>query len=77
MQTPDAARIAKVSLMRMGSATHAFDMGQRFVPLSFTAGSGSISVNAPANSNVATPGYYMLFVVDTNGVPSVAATVHF
>ena len=73
--TPDAARIAKVSLIRFGSNTHAINMGQRFIPLSFTAGSGSLTVTAPANSNIATQGNYMLFLVDTNGVPSIAAQV--
>jgi len=32
-------------------------------------------VTAPANSKVATPGNYMLFLVDTSGVPSIAAQV--
>jgi chitodextrinase len=72
VQTPDAARIAKVSLMRFGAVTHAINMGQRFVPLSFTAGTGSLTVTAPANANVATPGNYMLFILDTNGIPSIA-----
>jgi len=72
--TPDAARVAKVSLVRFGSVTHSANTGQRYVPLSFTqAGSQSLTVTAPANANLATPGNYMLFVVDTNGVPSVAA----
>ena len=75
LQTPDAARIAKVSLMRFASTTHAINMGQRYVPLSFTTGSGSLTVTGPANRNVATPGNYMLFLVDTSGVPSLAATV--
>ena len=73
--TPDAARIASVSLIRLGSVTHAINMDQRFLPLGFTAGSGTLSVQAPANANLAPPGYYMLFIVDGNGVPSVAATI--
>ena len=73
--TPDAARIASVSVIRLGSVTHAINMDQRFVPLAFTAGSGSLSVQAPANANLAPPGHYMLFIVDTSGVPSVAATI--
>ncbi len=75
VQTPDAARIGSVVLMRFGSVTHDIDMGQRYVPLTFTAGSGTLNVTAPANANLATPGNYMLFLVDTNGVPSVSATV--
>ena len=41
----------------------------------FTAGTGSLTVTAPANANLAPPGVYMLFVVDAAGVPSVAHMV--
>jgi fibronectin type 3 domain-containing protein len=75
VSTPDAARIASVALVRTPAVTHAFDQNQRYVPLTFTATSGGLDVTAPANGNVAPPGYYMLFVVDTNGVPSVASFV--
>jgi galactose oxidase-like protein/Kelch motif protein len=77
IETPDASRIAKVSLVRLGNDTHAFDMNQRFVPLSFSANTGALSVTAPSSANVAPPGYYMLFIVDTNGVPSIASYVRF
>ena len=77
VQTPNAAQIASVSLIRFGAVTHAFDVGQHFLPLSFSAGTGSLTVRAPANSNLAPPGNYMLFIVNTSGVPSMAATVHF
>jgi Concanavalin A-like lectin/glucanases superfamily/Domain of unknown function (DUF1929)/Bacterial Ig domain/Galactose oxidase, central domain len=73
VQTPDASRIQKVALMRMGSVTHNFDMDQRFIPLSYTAGSGTLNVQGPANANVAPPGRYMLFILDDKGVPSVAS----
>jgi hypothetical protein len=46
-------------------------MEQRYVPLSFTAGSASLTATGPANANVAPPGPYMLVIVDANGVPSV------
>jgi hypothetical protein len=77
VQTPDAAGIAKVSLIRFGSTTHANNMSQRYIPLSFVPGNGSLTVTAPVDANLAPPGYYMLFLVDTNGIPSVAAVVHF
>jgi hypothetical protein len=78
VQTPDAGRIAKVSLIRFGGVTHAENFSQRFLPLTFSvADSGSLAVTAPANANLAPPGYYMLFLVDTNGVPSIASIVHF
>jgi len=72
VQTPNAASISSVALIRNGSPTHAFDMDQRYVRLSFTAGSGALTVTAPPNGNIAPPGYYMLFLVDNSGVPSIA-----
>jgi hypothetical protein len=77
VQTPDAAQIASVSLMRFGATTHAINMAQRFIPLAFSAGSGSLTITAPADGNLAPPGNYMLFIVNSSGVPSVAAIVHF
>jgi Domain of unknown function (DUF1929)/Bacterial Ig domain len=77
VQTPDAARIATVSLIRFGSVTHASNMSQRYLPLTFTVGAGALTITAPANSNLAPPGNYMLFIVDSNGIPSVASVVHF
>ena len=71
--TPDASRIATVSLIPLGAVTHAFNENQRYVPLSFTKGTGTLTATAPANGNLAPPGPYMLFIVDTNGIPSVAA----
>jgi chitodextrinase len=77
VQTPDAARIAKVSLIRFGTVTHDINMGQRFLPLSFVPGSGALTVTAPIDANLAPPGNYLLFLVDNKGVPSVAAVVQF
>jgi hypothetical protein len=75
VQTPDAASISSVVLVRPGAATHAFDMDQRVVGLSFTAGNGVLNVTSPPNGNIAPPGYYMLFVLNSDGVPSVAKFV--
>jgi len=72
VQTPDAARIASVSLIKLGSVTHSINQDQRFLQLSFAAAGTTLSVQAPANANLAPPGYYMLFILDNNGVPSVA-----
>ncbi|HEV8640419.1 MAG TPA: galactose oxidase-like domain-containing protein, partial [Methylomirabilota bacterium] len=75
VQTPNAANIASVALVRPGSSTHAFDFDQRLVDLNFTAGSGVLTVTSPPNSNIAPPGYYMVFLVDKKGVPSIAKFV--
>ncbi|HMF96645.1 MAG TPA: LamG-like jellyroll fold domain-containing protein [Vicinamibacterales bacterium] len=73
--TPDAASIASVALMRPGAVTHGFDEDQRYIPLSFTVLPGTVNATAPANANLAPPGYYMLFIVNAAGVPSIARFV--
>jgi len=76
-----ASPITSAVLVRPGSTTHAFDMEQRIVslcgpaPQAPCAGSGTLSLNAPPNGNIAPPGYYMLFVLDSAGVPSKAGWV--
>jgi hypothetical protein len=50
-------------------------MEQRLVGLAFTSSSGVLTVNLPPNSNVAPPGYYMLFILNSAGVPSIASFV--
>jgi hypothetical protein len=75
ISTPDAASISKVALVRLGAVTHSVNMEQRYVPLAFTADSEAVYATAPANANVAPPGVYMLFVIDADGVPSVARMV--
>jgi hypothetical protein len=75
VNSPDAPAIAKVSLIRLGSTTHAFDMNQRFQKLSFTSDASGLNVTAPSSRSRTPPGHYMLFIVNTSGVPSVAKIV--
>lgn len=68
--------ITKVALVALGSVTHAFNMNQRYVPLTLEGQTEStLTVTSPENANLAPPGYYMLFVVDNEGVPSMARIV--
>lgn len=73
--TPDNADIGSVVLIRTGAVTHFFDQNERFLPLSFTQATGGLTVTTPVNANLAPPGYYMLFIVNKEGVPSVAPFV--
>jgi hypothetical protein len=75
IQTQDAASVQSVVLVRPGAQTHAFDMDQRLVRMSFTPGSDQLTVTAPPNGNIAPPGYYMLFILNAAGVPSLAKFV--
>jgi uncharacterized protein YjdB len=69
--TSDASTITRVALVRPGATTHADDFDQRYVDLAFTLGNGTIQATAPANGSLAPPGYYMLVIVNSSGVPSV------
>ncbi len=67
--------IAKITMLRLSSVTHSINMDQRINRLSFSPTSGGISVTAPATADLCPPGYYMLFLVNNAGVPSVAKMV--
>ena len=75
VQTPEAANITSVVLVRPGAQTHSIDMDQRLVGLSYTTDAGVLNVTAPPNGNIAPPGYYMLFLLNSAGVPSLARFV--
>lgn len=70
-----AGSIGKVGLVRLGASTHGVDQGQQYVPLQFSASGSFVTAAAPATTHIAPPGYYMLFVTDRSGVPSVARIV--
>lgn len=70
-------RIRRVTLIKTGSVTHGFNMDARFMELSFTRVGSTLKVQAPANANLAPPGRYLLFVLDGQGVPSIAKVVSF
>ncbi len=73
--TNQSASVARVTLIKTGSVTHSFNTEARFIELSFTKSGNKVKVKAPANANIATPGRYLLFVLDGQGVPSVAKVV--
>jgi len=74
--TPDAASITRVALVKPAGATHTLGQDQRYVDLTITgSASGQVSVTAPPDGNHAPPGWYMLFILNSLGVPSVATWV--
>jgi FtsP/CotA-like multicopper oxidase with cupredoxin domain len=69
--TPGA--VAEVVLMRPGAVTHGFNHNQRYVGCAVSGRTATkVDATAPADGNIAPPGYYLLFVVDQDRVPSVA-----
>ena len=73
IQTAEAASITKVTWVRLSSATHSFNQNQRFNRLNFQQATGGLTVSAPVNPNLCPPGDYMLFIINSSGVPSVAS----
>lgn len=73
--TPDAGSITHVSFIRLGAVTHAFDQGQRFQRLHFDADATGLTVTAPSQPNRAPPGYYLLFILNGEDVPSVGRII--
>jgi chitodextrinase len=78
-----ASAISAAVLVRPGSSTHTVDMDQRVVVLcspnapgnACPGTAGTLNLQTPPNGNIAPPGYYMLFLLDSAGVPSVARFV--
>ncbi|WP_433797087.1 galactose oxidase-like domain-containing protein [Actinoplanes sp. CA-252034] len=73
--SPQAATVRKVALVGLGDVTHSIDQGQRYLPLKYTVSGTTLSVTGPPTGGAAPPGWYMLFVTDAAGVPSVARMV--
>lgn len=77
LQSPQAGSIRWISLIKNGVTTHSFDSGQRLVDVEILSqAGGTIQARVTDNPNLAPPGWYMLFLTDTNGVPSIARWVH-
>jgi hypothetical protein len=72
-----AVDAGSVVLQRTGPVTHNWDWGNRHVKLWFDEHEENwLHVSSPAAAGLAVPGYYLLFVVSEDGVPSQARIVH-
>ncbi|MGW0431695.1 galactose oxidase-like domain-containing protein [Micromonospora sp. NPDC003197] len=72
----DTVGIEKARLIRPSAVTHSTNVEQRSVALEFTQVGDRLEVTVPTQPAVLPPGYYMLFVTNKLGVPSVAKWVH-
>lgn len=70
-----ADQISSVTLLRLSSVTHSFNMEQRINSLGFTPTGDGLSVSGPRSPELTPPGYYMLFILNGAGVPSVGTIV--
>ena len=67
-----ARPVSRVTFVKSGSATHGWNMEQRFVDLPFNAQGNTLSVQIPSRASDVPPGMWMMFVIDDAGVPSEA-----
>ncbi len=75
--SPQSTNIRWASLLRNCVTTHSFDGSQRLVDLDVIGRNGGfVTARVPENPNIAPPGWYMLFLVDNSGVPSVARWIN-
>ncbi|MEI2453463.1 MULTISPECIES: galactose oxidase-like domain-containing protein [Lysobacter] len=70
------SQIKRFTLVRMSATTHSINTDQRLLEVDFWAGAnGTYELTAPANGNLAPPGYYMLFAISQDGVYSKSSIV--
>jgi hypothetical protein len=67
--------VSKVTLIRLSSVTHSFNQNQSFNNLSFSKVYTGVKVSMTLEPNVCPPGHYMLFVINSAGVPSEARII--
>ena len=73
--TSDGLDIDSVSLVTVGTETHAANSDQRLVWLQIQNKTATeVVVSAPINANIAPPGFYYIFILK-QGIPSVAAAI--
>jgi hypothetical protein len=86
VKTKGASKATSAVLVAPAATTHGNDMNQRLVPLRAKVkkvtrkngkkrGYKGLEIKTPPSAGVAPPGYYMLFVLNKKGVPSVAKWV--
>ena len=80
IETPQADEIRKVVLVRPMAVTHQTDSEQRVIEVQFHK-SAADTLNAVAPNGrhphaMAPRGWYMLFILNAKGVPSVAKFIH-
>ncbi len=73
--TENPRGIRQAVLIRPASVTHSVDFEQRRIPLVVSASKRNVQVTSPIDAAIAPPGYYMLFIFDDKGVPSIAKMV--
>ena len=71
IKVSQASSIRYLRLMRPDNPTHVTDVNERSVAVPFTpSADGGLRVRIPSNPDLIPPSYYMLFAVNSQGIPS-------
>jgi len=82
IESPDASSIVKVVLMRPMAVTHQTDTQQKVLEMPYIhdhANPTRLTLTAPHGGHphsLAQQGYYMMFAINNNGVPSIARWIY-
>lgn len=72
----DASQLSKLTFVKSGAATHAFNMEARMVNLTYKLlANNTVEVTVPANAHDVSAGSWMLFAWNKAGTPSIAPMV--
>jgi len=75
IETLNTNSIESVAIIRPSNTTHCLNPEQRYIGLEFEKNDHLLSVNMPENKSLAPPGYYMLFILNYEGIPNIAPFV--
>jgi YVTN family beta-propeller protein len=64
--------IGRVALIKSASVSHSWNTEQRFIELTFQQSGAQLTIQAPTHAADAPPGFYLLFVLNAAGTPSIA-----
>ena len=73
-----SAGVQRFTMVRIAAVTHNLNSDTRFLNVPFTgngSNGASYQLNLHSNINVLLPGYWMLFALDAQGVPSIAKVI--
>jgi hypothetical protein len=72
MQLGGTGAIGRVALIKSASVSHSWNTEQRFIELTFQQNGDQLNIQAPTRAGDAPPGFYLLFVLNSAGTPTIA-----
>ncbi len=71
----EGSSISRFTMIKLSAVTHSINTDVRFLEVTFTGSGTTYTLTTDEKNTVLTPGYYFLFALNDNGVPSVAQIV--